>query len=308
VSLVLGVLSLGLVIVAGLPALLVGYRALYRINASEGRLSGRGLALAGMALGLTGSALTLVWGAALLFPWLYAASARVECSDNLRRLGVGIRLYYDNHNKTYPAGTLSNPALMPEQRLSWLAEIAPFLDQKDARSRGQATVAQAIDVTASWQAPSNQTALHTIVPRFICPASPLHQARPDEGLTTYVGITGIGPDSPTVSKTSARAGAFGYDRTITDADVRAGLTYTMMVPETTRDLGPWLAGGEPSLRWLDPDSTRYSGADAPFGGLHDRGLNILWMDGSVRFQTDDVLPELFRSQVLINRTREARAE
>jgi prepilin-type processing-associated H-X9-DG protein len=307
-SLVLGVLSLGLVIVAGLPALVASYRGLYAINASEGRLRGRGLALAGMGLGLAGSALTLVWIVVLIFPRLFAASERVECADNLRRLGLGVRLYYDSHDKVYPPGTVSNPALKPEQRLSWMAALAPYLEQKDVRRPNQTTFAQAIDYTVSWESPENRAVLHTKVPLFLCPAHPERDALPEDGLTTYVGFTGIGPDSPTVTKKSPLAGPFGYDRTISDADVTAGLSYTTLVTETTHDNGPWLAGGRPTLRWLDPDTNRYIGSGAPFGGCHEGGLNVLWMDGSVRFQSDAIQPELFRSQVLIGRTREARAE
>src|SRR4051812_26141358 len=58
VGLVLGLLALPLNLFAGLPALLVSYRSLYTINASEGQLRGRGLAIVGMVLGGVGC----LWG------------------------------------------------------------------------------------------------------------------------------------------------------------------------------------------------------------------------------------------------------
>ena len=54
-SLVLGVLSFALSILAGLPALATGLAALQRIREANGTLTGRGLAIAGCLAGLVGS-------------------------------------------------------------------------------------------------------------------------------------------------------------------------------------------------------------------------------------------------------------
>ncbi len=75
----------------------------------------------------------------------------------------------------------------------------------------------------------------------------------------------------------------------------------MIVMETTRDNGPWLAGGTPTVRGLDPNGERYLGLGQPFGGLHRDGVNILWADGSVRFQNDRLPPADFRNLARINR-------
>jgi hypothetical protein len=61
-ALTLGVLSLLLGVLTGLPAIWVGRKALRRINAADGALRGRWAAWAGIVLGFVGVAITIgVW-------------------------------------------------------------------------------------------------------------------------------------------------------------------------------------------------------------------------------------------------------
>jgi hypothetical protein len=113
-------------------------------------------------------------------------------------------------------------------------------------------------------------------------------------VTSYVGLAGIDPDAAALPKTSPRAGFFGYERTLSRDDVQAGISFTLMAAETDRDLGPWTAGGRPTVRGLDPEETDYIGIGRPFGGLHAGGAWTLWVDGSARFVRDGVPAEEFR--------------
>ena len=74
---------------AALPAVWLGYRAVYAVNASDGRLRGRGLARAGLALGLVGLGVVAVWAVVIIAASLSATSARASCMDNLRQIGIG---------------------------------------------------------------------------------------------------------------------------------------------------------------------------------------------------------------------------
>ena len=77
----------------------------------------------------------------------------------------------------------------------------------------------------------------------------------------------------------------------------------MMAAETALDNGPW-AAAERTVRGLDPAQKPYIGPGRPFGGLHARGLNVLWADGSVRFVTADIKPEVFAIQTTIAREKD----
>jgi prepilin-type processing-associated H-X9-DG protein len=208
-----------------------------------------------------------------------------------------------------------------------------------------------------------------------------------------VGVAGVGEGAAALPKDHPCAGFFGYDRTLTLADVQplldaskaTGTSFKMMVVETTDRVGPWVAGGPPTVRGVGFDPTFLaeqgatvvgmgapvrggdfdptflaeqgatvvgmgsppggafgaaaallvpgppelslfgpgspSGGDfgaaaallvprppepsligpgLPFGGLHAGGMNVLWVDGSVRFVPDSMPPRLFRQQASLS--------
>ena len=63
-------------------------------------------------------------------------------------------------------------------------------------------------------------------------------------------------------------GIFGYDRRITLADIKDGAVSTMVLAESARVAGSWLAGGPATVRGLDPAEQPYVGAGRQFGGMH----------------------------------------
>jgi prepilin-type processing-associated H-X9-DG protein len=301
VSFGLGLLSLLLLIVTGLPALLLGYRSLYDINASEGRLRGRVLAVGGMILGGLGTLGAVAYVLFLLFARLQQTSERADCTNNLRQIGLALELYQEKNKGTYPSATVPNAALPPGQRLSWLAAILPFMERKGTAKADWQTLVQSIDWKAGWETDANKPLQTRKVPAFVCRGCPFEEYGPTPGLTTYVGLAGLGADAPLLERNDPRAGFFGYDRVVTKKSVENQSSYTLIVTETTRDNGPWSAGGRPTVRGVDPEERPFFGVGAPFGGCHPGGLNTLWLDGSVRFQKDTQPPELFAKLTRLQR-------
>lgn len=81
-ALVLGVLSLvGLGFLTGIPAVLVARRATREIEASDGRLDGRGVATAGFVTGLIGTVLTTLVVAFVVFAFVIGAATN-DVIDN----------------------------------------------------------------------------------------------------------------------------------------------------------------------------------------------------------------------------------
>jgi prepilin-type processing-associated H-X9-DG protein len=296
-SLVLGVLGPLLGAVAGVPALLLGLQGLRAVNAGGGRLRGRGLAIAGMVLGAIFTTLTAVGAVLLVLFQVNEKGRQVECADNFRQIGRAVTLSYEHNGQRFPRAALPNPALRPEQRLSWFAGLLPFLDQQqDGTSRWQPLGAR-LDLRQGWDDPANRTALATNVPRFLCPAHPSLDPRATPGWTDYVGMTGFGPDSALLPKEDPRAGFFGYDREVGEKGLGGGLAFTMVATETTLRNGPWLAAGDPTLRGLERQDTPYIGPNRQFGGCHAKGLNILFADGSCRFTNASVEPLAFARMI-----------
>jgi hypothetical protein len=284
----------------GPPGLVVGYLTLHQINASDGRLRGRYLAYLGIGLGAITSAALLAGAFAIVINQMRVVSGRAECANNLRQIGGAVQKYHMDHDKTYPAGTNGPKEMEPERRLSYFATLLPYMEQRPGTNVKYADVAAKLDFHEPWDADANQTARQTTIPSYAC--------RDDTGLlpdvkgtTNYVGITGIGPDAARLPKDSPRAGFFGYDRTVGDADIKAGTSYLVILTETTMDNGPWVAAGRPTLRDVPPDDASYLGPGRPFGGLHHGGANVLHVDGSVLLLNDAINAEVFRSLMPLRR-------
>jgi prepilin-type processing-associated H-X9-DG protein len=219
----------------------------------------------------------------LLLRWRMSAD-RARCENNLRQLAALALLDYAQKHKEFPAGTIVVPNLPPEKRLSWLVPLLPRL--------GQPTLGSAIDRTAAWNTGANRDRADTLLPVLICPAIYADHPADNPAPLHYPGMAGVGPDGPTLSPDSPRAGAFRYDAPTPITAFRDGLSNCLLLLETGDKPGRWLAGGPACVRPLDPMSRPYVGPDRPFGGGHLGGANAAFADGSVRFLTDRISPDV----------------
>lgn len=291
-SLVLGLASPVGFMITGAPALLIGLAGLREINQSEGRLRGRLAAVAGMLLGLAGCAVGVIGSVVLLFLHYGQLAARTRCSDHLMYIGKAVMDYRGDHDPSvFPPGTIRHESLPPEERLSWMVSLLPYLKQDKLYAR--------FDKSKAWNDAANAGPAATTVLGFHCPGHQNVAAPGTPAFTHYIGFAGLGAEAATFSVKDRRAGFFGYDRTIDLPDVTRGTSYTMMVTETTADNGPWAAGGLSTVRGIDPARRPYFGRGRPFGGVHAGGLNILYVDGHAAFSRDTMTPVAFEEQVTI---------
>jgi hypothetical protein len=304
-SLVLGLLTLaGGTILTGIPALLLGLRGLRDVHTADGRLRGRRLAIAGMILGGAGTVLTLCGVFSLLALHFHTLSQLTGCQNNLRRIGMAAAKYHDEHDH-FPAAAIPNPDLPPTQRLSWLVSLLPYLDEGAGQATPWADLVARVDTKKAWDAPANASAVSTSVPLFRCPAAVARswsdeEEAPPFPLTSYVGFAGVGEEAASLPRSASDAGVFGYDRGVSRDEAEAGLSVTMMASETIWHPGPWAAGGPATVRGVPAEGPAI-GPDRPFGSFHSAGINVLWMDISVRIIRRDIDPRAFRIQATLRR-------
>jgi prepilin-type processing-associated H-X9-DG protein len=107
-SLVLGVLGFcGITAVVGL---ILGIVALVKINRSGGRLSGKGLAIGGICVsGFMLLLMVFMLVSSLFMPLTLPALAQakqkaqaINCVNNLKQLGLAVRIYANDHNDQFP--------------------------------------------------------------------------------------------------------------------------------------------------------------------------------------------------------------
>jgi hypothetical protein len=224
------------------------------------------------------------------------AARRSQCRNNLKQLGLALHNYHSAYD-CFPAATVANPSLPPARRLSWCTVLTFFLDQTRFL----------FDFHEAWDAPPNSALMARGVDTppspageiglFRCPSSGLQGSTPTTrpGLTSYVGISGLGPDAATLPKGHPRCGVFGYDRVTSVRDIKDGTSFTMMIAETSVRNGPWTAGGPPTLRAVEPAQRPYIGRGRPFGGIHRDGSYVLLADGHVTFLKAKVASDAFEA-------------
>jgi hypothetical protein len=296
---------LALFCVTGPIAAFLGWLALRAINGSDGRLRGHGLAVFGVVAGAIGTVAIGLGTLAIVVNAVRAKSQRTECEYNLGKIALAVNVCFNHSDKKFPAAIMPLPGRPPEEHFSWLAGLLPFLEERPDQTFPWKPLADRLDFDRPWNDPVNLPVDKTNVPRFLCPGHPHFDPRGSPGLTHYVGIAGLGDDAASLPADNRRAGFFGYDRRIGLDDITAGTGNTFLATETTIDNGPWAAGGPPTVRGVDPDETQYIGPGRPFGGCHREGrlelLTAAYVDGSVRFISAAIKPDIFRNSSRISR-------
>jgi prepilin-type processing-associated H-X9-DG protein len=212
------------------------------------------------------------------------AARRAQCVNNLKLLGLAI-LEYESRTGAFPTGTVANSDLPLDRRLGWNYLIAPNLEIRPPFAEGELNLA--IDD------PALRSLRSDVAFTELCPTLQ------NKKIANYVGIAGLGLDSPALPKNDRRAGVFGDDRVVTLADLFDGSPNTMMVADSSAPAGPWLAGGRNTVRGLDPARQPYIGNGRQFGGIHGEGANVLLADGSVKFVKHTVAPKVFEAMSTI---------
>src|SRR5207245_8200417 len=117
-------------------------------------------------------------------------------------------------------------------------------------------------------------------------------------LDSDLGRAGLGADAPKLAASDPRAGFFRYDTPTKAGMIKRGLSNTMMILESTRQLGPWAAGGPPTVRGVDTTEQPYVGLGSQFGA-HPAGCNVAYADGSVRFMSNSIDAKVFEMLVAL---------
>jgi hypothetical protein len=223
----------------------------------------------------------------------------MQCKNNLKQLALAAHSYEVTYNH-FPTGTMANAYLPPEKRLSWLVLLLPHLECDNIYSR--------LDKQSAWDGALNMETVTTPYSTFLCPTALPEDQTSWPTITCYVGISGIGSDSVDLPTNSPRAGVFGYDRLVAKQDITDGLSNTLFALETSFDLGPWAAGGQSSLRWIDWHEQPYVGENRPFGRRHKKDYyfgtpptqaNAAFSDGSVRELKNSIHPRVFEALATI---------
>lgn len=258
----------------------------------------------------------IVGGPIVMFVLYSRESARrTQCEANLKELAFNMDTYYGVHG-SFPAGwDVAANEDPPQPSWGWPAKVLTVTNAIYPK-------ADALDETLSnvlQQNDQRMELLQEVISGYLCPADEVYtyegENHPDRrwvhdeqpvpfGLTTYIGNVGHLHD---VAGAQPNTGIFFGNSHITIEQITDGQAYTILVGE--RDLtrcraGSWpgvpnpmshdggpsiwsvVAGARPKINAPPWNSDIECGEG--FSSFHPDGVNVLMVDGSVKFLTSDI--------------------
>jgi prepilin-type N-terminal cleavage/methylation domain-containing protein/prepilin-type processing-associated H-X9-DG protein len=247
------------------------------------------------------------------------AAFRIQCSNNLKQIGLGVMNYESANEGFPPSRTTGNVAGAPyfPYKHSWSAALLPYIEQTASFNL--------YTYKADWDAPVNYAAIRTYLKLFNCPMTP-KQPRADTTIAAqpsagdyhavnaikyfigdncfgYIGI--LNPDDPRL------VGAMRRDEVTRITQITDGTSNTILVAEdagrpafynASRQIydpvgkeGGWAdPNGAFSLDGAYPDGTIQGPCpmncsnNSEMYSFHTGGANVVFADGSVHFLNQSI--------------------
>ncbi len=202
--------------------------------------------------------------------------------------------------RAVPSTRMGRP-YAPDQRISWMAELLPYL--------GQSALYSQIDPAHSWRDPENVGNASTLISQFLSPNTAPESwwvkypgVSDPVAATHFVGIAGVGLDAANYGVSDPavadKIGIFGYDRHTALRDITDGAANTILMAQVPPMVKrPWLAGGGATAVGV-PEKNSVK----PFVSLQPNGKKgtlVVMADGSVRFISENVSDEVFKALATI---------
>jgi hypothetical protein len=242
-------------------------------------------------------------------------TAMSDRRSHIHELSAALQAYHEKQSH-FPRGTVPRPSdglhvlgWRPDQRLSWMTQILPYL------ANGEFKAMKLDDANKAWY--EYERAGFTVIPHFLAPVSSTDSLSflveyPNLTLkgpgrwaaTHFVGIAGVGLDAAEYrdgdAATAKLRGVFGYDRQTKKDDIKDGLEQTIaviQVPPVPKS--PWIAGGGSTVRGVADDldcvrpfvCAKYKNKD----GKEEDGTFAIMADGKVRFIPASIDPKIFQA-------------
>jgi hypothetical protein len=237
-----------------------------RVRTPEKR-SGRGKSMQLAAL-ILAAVITGVLGVCLLLAILFPAVQRVRIAnhrsrsaDNLRKIGLALRMYEAEHHCFPPAYVADKDG---KPLYSWRVLLLPYM--------GHRGLYREFDLNQPWDSPANIQLIPRMPDEFTTPADDVSQGF---GETKYLAIVG-------------RSAVFREDGCTTSSEIGDGLSNTIMVVEANVDGVVWTKPQDLNVKSMD---FTINGKANAIGGVHPDGANVLMADESIRFLPNDIPAE-----------------
>jgi prepilin-type N-terminal cleavage/methylation domain-containing protein/prepilin-type processing-associated H-X9-DG protein len=221
-----------------------------------------------------------------------AAAARIQCTNNLKQMGLAMHMYQDTVKKL-PAGWVTNTnGTAPNPGWSFGVLILPYIEQNPLYT------ALNPDLVTPGAPPAVNATLITTVQMYICPAddaNPLNANFGGYGHTSYViNRSVLGPDGnsrPTFLKVQTIVDGSSNTLLAGERDMIINVAGSSFIRHSASSCSfearvgsgicPIPPAGTP--KWTTSNDQRLA-----YSSQHTGGANFLFADGTVRFISTSV--------------------
>ncbi|HUG18585.1 MAG TPA: DUF1559 domain-containing protein [Planctomycetaceae bacterium] len=191
---------------------------------------------------------------------------RSTSKNNLKQIGLAFHNYHDVYDQ-FPAG--ATYTIKGESLHSWQSMLLPYIEQ--------APLFDQINFSKPWDDPANREFFQRRIEVYQNPGLPGYFRQPD-------------PPQPAASHYAANIRVIKPGQGLRFEDIKDGASYTFLAGEVNSNFKAW---GDPSnLR--DPSLGMNQHPDG-FGSPFKGGGQMLMIDGSVRFISNEIDPKIFHS-------------
>lgn len=194
---------------------------------------------------------------------------------NLKMISLGMTGYHDTKGEFPAGGTFAPDGTMLH---SWESYSLPWIGYSS----------RDIDMDKPWNDPVNQKYFKCIIPEFINPEFRTADLEDREGYG--------------LSHYAANSHVMGANKSMKFADIQDGAANTLLIGEVNSQFKPW---GHP-VNWRDPMVGINRGPRSFGGPPGSSGANFVMADGSIRFLTAQIDPDVLRALSTPNGNEEIR--
>lgn len=195
----------------------------------------------------------------------HEADRCIVCRNNLRQIGLALH-NYNNIYLTLPPAMVCDAEGRPMH--SWRVLLLPFLDQMGLYRQYR--------FDEPWDGPNNVRLLSQMPSIYACPS--------------HTGTSGLGGVHTAYVAVFGPEGVFAGEKPGRLSEVTDGIGSTLMVGEVRDVTIPWTKPEDIDLA-LHAEINRPGG----FGSHHERGAHFVITDGTVRFISQNIDPQVLHA-------------
>jgi prepilin-type processing-associated H-X9-DG protein len=194
------------------------------------------------------------------------ASNRAKCQNNLKQIGLALRLYHDNY-RLFPPSHVDSP-----YKHNWVPFVLPYLEQEN--------LAKQYHWDKNWNAAANKDVIDVRLALLLCPSTPdpnrmdksgsLAVAVTDYGAVASVADSLINHQPPIIPKPKDNKGVPAANAGTKMIDITDGASNTLMITEDAGRPTHWVGTG------MGPPTTHLTCGNADVTNGHVTGAG--WAD------------------------------